>query len=54
MLKTGDEYRASALERNRRHTVKLALMDTKPANQIRMVQFIITIRLPVVNIRRIS
>ena len=54
MLKTGDEMRASARERMRRHRAKLADEKKKYPNQVRIVQFIITIRLPVISIRKKS
>ena len=52
MLKTGDEMRASARERNRKHRAKLAEEKEKHPNQVRIMQFIITIRLPVISIRK--
>jgi len=54
MLKTGDEMRASARERNRRHRVKQALEVIKHPDQVKILKFTITIRLPIVSIRRIS
>ena len=54
MLKTGDEMRASARERNRKHRSKLADEKKKHPNQIRIMQFIITIRLPIISIRKIT
>jgi hypothetical protein len=54
MLKTGDEYRASALERTHRSRARQAEIRKKQEAQERIVQFTITIRLPVVSIRRIS
>jgi hypothetical protein len=54
MLKTGDELRAAARDRVRKHRAKQTKIATKPADPGRIVQVIITFRLPMVVIRRIS
>jgi hypothetical protein len=54
MLKTGDEYRYAARERTRKSRANQAKLIIKHADQVRIVQFTITIRLPVVSIRRVS
>jgi hypothetical protein len=53
MLKTGDELRATNRERVRRCRTKQAKKAIKHTDQERIVQFTITVRLPVVSIRRV-
>jgi hypothetical protein len=52
MLKTGDEIRATNRERLRRCRAKQAARAKKYVDQGRIVQFIITVQLPFVRIRR--
>jgi hypothetical protein len=52
MLKTGDELRASALERTRRSRAKQA--EIKKKQEERVVQFIVTIWLPKISITKMS
>ena len=54
MLKTGDEYRASARERTRRSRTRNATKVIRQEDQVKIVQFVITFRLPIISIRRIS
>jgi hypothetical protein len=54
MLKTGDELRAAANERVRRCRAKQAAQIIKHVDQVKIFQFSITIRLPLVSIRKIS
>jgi hypothetical protein len=52
MAKTIEELRAANRERTRRCRARQALKGKQLADQVRIVQFTITIRLPVVSIRR--
>jgi hypothetical protein len=52
MLKTGDELRAAANERVRRCRAKQAVKVRTRTKLARMMQFTITIQLPVLRIRR--
>ncbi len=52
MAKTIEELRAANRERTRRYIARQALKGKRLAKHAKIVQFTITIRLPVVSIRR--